>query len=80
MFGIVAQSPPRVDVVDLEIGCASAVLAVPAVALQHLLAELAVRVRVEAEPGPGAARDRTSHEAFLNCSKNCRRCAGGRNW
>ena len=32
-LGIVAQSPPRVDVVDLEVSKPSAVLAAPAIAL-----------------------------------------------
>ena len=77
LFGIGSQLTPRVDVVGLEVDRTAAVLAAPAIPLQHLVAELAVRVWVKAEPGP--AQDRTSHEAFLNCSKNCRRCAGGRN-
>ncbi len=51
------QAAPRVDVVDLEVGRAAAVLAAPAVPLQNLLAELAVRVRVEAEAGPAPARE-----------------------
>ncbi len=37
-FRVVSESAPRADVVDLELGCASAVLAAPAVALQHLMA------------------------------------------
>ena len=77
LFGVVSQSASWVDVVDLEVCRIAAGLAAPAIALQHLLAELAVRVRVEVEPG--AARDQTSHEAFLSCSKNCFCCGGGRN-
>ena len=76
-LGIDAQSPPRADVVDLEVGRAAAGLAAPAVPLQHLVAELAVRVRVEAKPGPPWAQ--ASHEAFLSCSRNCFCCTGGRN-
>ncbi len=76
-LGIVAQSPPRVDVVDLEVGRAAAGLAAPAIALQHLLAKSTVGLGVEAEPG--AAREQESHEAFLSCSKNCFCCGGGRN-
>jgi hypothetical protein len=38
LLGIVAQSAAGVDVVDLEIRRATAVLAAPAVSLQHLLA------------------------------------------
>ena len=52
LLGIVAQSAPGVDVVDLKFGHPAAVLAAPAISLQHLLAELAIRVRVEAQPGP----------------------------
>ena len=77
MFGIVAQPAPSVDVVDLEVGRSPAVLAAPGIALQHLLAKVAVRVRIEAKLG--AAREQASHEAFLNCSRNCCRCGGGRN-
>ena len=53
LLGIVTQSAPGVDVVDLEAGKTPAVLAAPAIPLQHLVAELAVRVRVEAKPGAG---------------------------
>ncbi len=76
-LGIVAQSPPRVDVVDLEVGRAAAGLAAPAIALQHLLAQLTMGLRVEAKPGPPRAQ--ASHEAFLSCSRNCFCCGGGRN-
>ncbi len=38
LLGVVAQSPPRVDVVDLEVDRTAAVLAAPAIPLQHLLA------------------------------------------
>ncbi len=37
-LGIVSQSASWVDVVDLEVGRTAAVLAAPAVSLQHLLA------------------------------------------
>ncbi len=77
LLGVVAESAPGVDVVDLEVGRAAAVLAAPAIALQHLFAKLVVGFRVEAEPG--AAREQASHEAFLSCSKNCFCCGGGRN-
>ncbi len=63
--------------VDLEVGRAAAVLAAPAVALQHLLAKSTVGVCVEAKPGPPWVQ--ASHEAFLSCSKNCCCCGGGRN-
>jgi hypothetical protein len=77
LLGIVAQSPPRVDVVHLEIGCASTVLAAPAVALQDLLVQSAIGLGVE--PEAWTVQTQASHEAFLSCSKNCRRCGGGRN-
>ena len=38
LLGIVAQSASRADVVDLKVGRPAAVLAAPAVPLQHLLA------------------------------------------
>ena len=37
-LGVVSQSASWVDVVDLEVGTPAAVLAAPAVSLQHLLA------------------------------------------
>ncbi len=77
LFDIVSQAAPGVDVVDLEIRRSAAGLAAPAIALQHLLAQSTVGLGVEAEPG--TVRDQTSHEAFLNCSKNCCCCGGGRN-
>ena len=77
LLGVVAQSAPREDVVNLEVGAAAAVLAAPAVPLQHLLAQLTIGFWVEAKPGP--PRVQVSHEAFLNCSKNCFCCGRGRN-
>ena len=76
-LGIVAQTAAQVEVMNLEFGRMPAVLAAPAVPLQHLLAELVVRFWVEAEAW--AVWEKASHEAFLNCSKNCRCCGGGRN-
>ncbi len=77
LLGVVSESASWVDVVDLEVGTTPAGLAAPAVPFQHLLAQLAIGFWVEAESGP--ARDQTSHEAFLSCSKNCFCCGGGRN-
>ncbi len=68
LLGVVSELASWVDVVDLEVGTTAAVLAAPAIALQHLLAKVAVGLRVEAEPG--AAREQASHEAFLSCSRN----------
>ena len=77
MLGVVAEPAPRLDVVDLEVGRAAAGLAVPAVPLQYLLAELAIGLGIELEAG--TAREQASHEALLSCSRNCFCCAGGRN-
>ncbi len=76
-LGVVSKSAPGVDVVNLEVGRTAAVLATPAIALQYLLAKSTVGLRVEAKPGPPWVQ--ASHEAFLNCSKNCFCCGGGRN-
>ncbi len=72
LLGVVAQSASWVDVVDLEVGRAAAALAAPAVALQYLLAQLTIGLRLKAEPG--AAVDQTSHEALLSCSRNSCLC------
>ena len=77
LLGVVAESASWADVVNLEVSRAAAALAAPAIPLQHLLAKSTVGLRVEAKPG--AAREQASHEAFLNCSKNCFCCGGGRN-
>ncbi len=77
LFGVVPESASWMDVVNLEVCAPTAVLAAPPVARQDLLAQLTIGLRVEAEPG--LAQDRTSHEAFLSCSKNCFCCGGGRN-
>ncbi len=74
---VVAKSAAGVEMVDLKVGRPAAVLAAPAIALQHLLAKSTVGLGVEAKPGP--AREQASHEAFLSCSRNCFCCGGGRN-
>ena len=76
-LGIVSQSASWLNVVNLKVGRPAAVLAAPAIPLQYLLAQLTIGFWVEAEAG--AAREQASHEAFLNCSRNCFCCAGGRN-
>ncbi len=77
LLGIISQAAALTDMVDLKIGRSAAVLAAPAVPLQHLLAQLTIGFWVE--PEPGAAREQASHEAFLSCSRNCFCCGGGRN-
>ena len=76
-LGVVAEPAPRLDVVDLEVSRPAAGLAAPTIPLQYLLAKSTVGLRVE--PEAGAAWVQASHEAFLNCSKNCFCCGGGRN-
>ncbi len=76
-LGIISQSASWLNVVNLKFDRMAAMLAAPAIALQHLLVELAIGVRVEAQPGPPWVQ--ASHEAFLSCSRNCCCCGGGRN-
>ncbi len=76
-LGIVTQTASWLNVVNLKVGRPAAGLAAPAVPLQHLLAQLTIGFWVAA--GAGSAREQTSHEAFLNCSRNCFCCGGGRN-
>ena len=47
---VVTQPASRVNVVDLETIGSPAILASPAVTLQHFGAELAIRIRVEPKP------------------------------
>ncbi len=77
MFGIGSQPASWLNVVNLKVGRPAAALAAPAIALQHLLAQSTVGVRVE--PEAWTVQGQESHEAFLNCSKNCFCCGGGRN-
>ncbi len=47
-FRVVSESASWMDVVNLELGRTAAVLAAPAIALQHLLAQSTVGLWVEA--------------------------------
>ncbi len=76
-LGIISKAAALIEVVDVKIRHQAAVLAAPAIPLQHLLAQLTIGFWVEPEAGP--AREHASHEAFLSCSKNCFCCGGGRN-
>jgi hypothetical protein len=49
---VIAQSAPRPNVLDLKIFHSPAPLASPAVSLQDLAAELAIRFRVKPRPWP----------------------------
>ena len=60
-FGVIAQSAPPLNVMDLKIFHPSARLATPAITLQYFPAELAIRFRIKpqagllgADPRPGA--------------------------
>ena len=77
LFGVIAKSASGANAMNLEFGRAAAVLAAPAVPLQHLLAQLTVGLGDE--PEAWTAREQASHGTFLSCSKNCCCCGRGRN-
>ncbi|MFY9732847.1 MAG: hypothetical protein WB723_12440 [Candidatus Acidiferrales bacterium] len=56
---VVTQPASRVDVVNLETIGSPAVLASPAVTLQHFAAEFAIRIRVQ--PKPRSSWPKISH-------------------
>ncbi|MGA8073044.1 MAG: hypothetical protein WB995_06170, partial [Candidatus Acidiferrales bacterium] len=66
LFNIVSQPTARADVVDLKILRYAAVLTAPTIALEHLAAELAVRLwfKLESRPLP--------FEPVQDCSSRCR--------
>jgi hypothetical protein len=51
-FHITSQMASRLPMMDLEISRTSASLASPAVACEHLLAKLLVRIPVQSNPRP----------------------------
>ncbi len=51
LLGVISESASWLNVVNLEPGRTPAVLAAPAIPLQHLLAKSTVGLGVEAEPG-----------------------------
>ena len=50
--GVIAQSAPRLNVMDLKAFHAPARLATPAISFQDFAAELAISFRIEPQPGP----------------------------
>jgi hypothetical protein len=77
IFGrIIAQSTPRLNVMDLKIFHSPTRLTTPAVSLQDFMAELAIRFWVKLQAGPLCA------DPFQNVtctsSRSCFRCGFGR--
>jgi hypothetical protein len=71
LFHIGSQQATRLHVMDLQILGTSALLASPAITLEHLLRTLPIGIRVQAKPG--LSWDLWIHEAFGIRSKNsCR--------
>jgi hypothetical protein len=66
--GVVSQPAPGLNVMHLEVLGRSAVLAFPAVPLEHLFSKLVVSLPIESKAGPSLAQG--SHEAFRNPSRN----------
>ena len=52
LVSVMAQSAPPLNVMDLEIFHASAILATPAVSLQNFTAKLPIRFRIKSQAGP----------------------------
>jgi len=77
LFHIATRVAAEFEVVYLQVPDATANLASPAVALQHLSLQFAVAVRIESESGAFAA---DLHEAFRLTSERKASCCGlGRN-
>ena len=65
LFNIVSQPTARADVVDLKILRYAAVLTAPTIALEHLAAELAVRLAFKPQSRP------LPSELVQGCSSPC---------
>ena len=72
---VVTQLAPRAEVVNLETIRTTAVLASPAVALQNVSAELAIRIC--AEPKSRSSRLEITHCTFPICCTNSIFCGFG---
>ena|ERR1700720_183314 len=72
---VVTQSASRVNVVDLETIGTAAVLASPAVTLQHFGAEFAIRIWVQ--PKSRSSRLEITHCTFPRCCTNSVFCGSG---
>ena len=69
-FGVLAGVAAEPDVVNFELSRSTAALAAPPIALQHLLAEGPIGLRIEADPW--ALGQSPAHEASRVCStKRC---------
>ena len=73
---VIAQSAPRLNVMDLKIFHAPARLATPAVSLQDFTAELAISFRVKPQAGPLCTDPRQS--VTCTSSRSCFLCGFGR--
>lgn len=65
--GVVSQSPPRLDVMNLEIVRRSAVLASPAVSLQDLFTKFVVSLAIQSKAR--SLLTQKTHEAFCSLSR-----------
>jgi hypothetical protein len=74
---IVTQQAARVNVVDVESIGASAILASPAVPLQHIVTKLEVGIRVESKPW--LSLPNRFHAVFSTCRRNSIFCWPGSN-
>ena len=74
---VVTQSASRANVVDLEVIGSTAILASPAVALQHLGAESAIRIWIQ--PKSWSPRLEITHCSFSICFTNSVFCGSGSN-
>ena len=50
-FHIPSQLAPRLNMMDLKIVSTAALLASPAITLEHSLTELSIGIRIQANPG-----------------------------
>ena len=73
---VIAQSAPRLNVMDLKIFHAPARLATPAISLQNFAAELAISFRIKPQAWPLGADPRQS--VTCTSSRSCFLCGFGR--
>ena len=73
---VIAQSAPRLNVMDLKILHAPARLATPAVSLQDFAAELAISFRIKPQAWPFGSDPRQS--VTCTSSRSCFLCGFGR--
>ena len=73
---VIAQSAPRLNVMDLKILHPTASLATPAVSLQDFAAQLAISSRIKPQAGP--LRSDPLQNVTCTSSRSCFRCGFGR--